>query len=272
MKEQTVKDIVEFNGIGVHSGVMSRLKLLPSESGGIVFKNDNGQTIQALFSNVVETSLGTTISNGQMTVKTIEHFMAGVFYCGLDNVVVEISSEEVPILDGSSKIFVEEIKKVGVKSLENNRKYLKILKPIEFVDGDKFLKVFPSEDFSIDVTVDFPYGNIGKQHLLWNGQEDTFFARTFCNQKEIDYMRSVGLAKGGSLDNAMVFDDNGIINEGGLRMNNEVVNHKTLDCIGDLLTAGHYIKGRIVAEKPGHAMNNKFLRKLFEDESNYSIE
>ncbi|MDR0572308.1 MAG: UDP-3-O-acyl-N-acetylglucosamine deacetylase [Rickettsiales bacterium] len=271
MKEKTIKNSIEISGVGLHSGKVVFLRLSPSDSGGIVFKNDKNQTIRPLFSNVTDLALGTTISNGLITVKTIEHLMAGIYACDIDNITIGIQGEEIPILDGSAKIFIDEIEEIGIKTLDSDKKYLKILKDVEIVEDDKYAKISPSDDFSIDMTVDFMYGNIHKQHLYWNGQRETFFARTFCNQKEIDYMWSIGLARGGNLDNAMVFDENGIINEGGFRMNNEVVNHKTLDCIGDLFTSGYYIKGKVIANKTGHATNNKLLKKIFEDKNNYII-
>jgi UDP-3-O-[3-hydroxymyristoyl] N-acetylglucosamine deacetylase len=303
MKKKTIGKIISFNGIGLHSGQEISIKLLPRKSGGIVFINDKNEEIQALFSNVVNTQLGTTISNGRITVKTIEHLMAGIFACDLDNLTIKISGEEIPILDGSAKHFIEYLKKATIINLKDNRKFLKIIKPMEYSDGDKYIKILPDENFSIDMNVNFQYGNIGEQRLVWNGEKKLFSARTFCNLKEIEFLWSNGLSKGGTLENAMVFDNNGLLdtknlnfemsteesgakmigiakdyikkygeNSYNFRMENEVVYHKTLDCIGDMLTSGYYIKGKIVANKTGHELNNQLLRKIFKNKDCYVIE
>jgi UDP-3-O-[3-hydroxymyristoyl] N-acetylglucosamine deacetylase len=303
MKKKTIQKSVSFSGIGLHSGRMIGIKLLPRKSGGIVFKNDKGDTLKALFSNVIDTQLGTTISNGKITAGTIEHLMAAIFACNIDSLTIKISGEEMPILDGSAELFIKQLKKVGIVNLKDDRKYLKILKPVACAEGDKFVKIFPDENFSIDMSVNFPYGGIGEQCLLWNGQEETFSARTFCHLKEIEFLWSKGLSQGGTLENAMVFDDNCLLNikdvkfkmnsEGAekkmldiiedyikkhgkvyyhFRMKDEVVNHKVLDCIGDMFTVGYYIKGKIIANKTGHSLNNQLLKKIFEDKNNYAVE
>jgi UDP-3-O-[3-hydroxymyristoyl] N-acetylglucosamine deacetylase len=272
MKARTIKRAITFKGIGLHSGDPIELRLSPRKSGGIFFKNEQNQTLEALFSNVVDTQLGTTIGGNGAVFKTIEHLMAAIYATGIDTVTIKLTGgQEIPILDGSAQRFIDKIENTGLTELKNNRKYLKILKKVEYVEEDKFIKIAPADDFSIDMTVDFLYGSIGKQHLQWKGQKSIFPARTFCQQKEIDYMLSIGLAKGGTLDNAMVFNDTGLVNEGGFRMENEVVNHKVLDCIGDMYTSGYHILGAITANKTGHSLNNKLLKKIFEDRSNYSV-
>lgn len=272
MKQKTVNNSVEFQGICTHSGLITKVKLLPSEKDGIFFKrNDN--LIEAKYNNVTETQLGTVISDNNMKVAIIEHLMAAIYACNIDNLLIEIDNIEVPILDGSSKEFIEKIKQCGIKELNSNRKFLKIKKIITYQENDKFITLNPSDDFVINMTTDFNYGKIGKQTFIWNNDKnhELFNARTFCNVKDVDYMRSIGLAKGGSLDNAMVFNENGLINEKGFRFDLEVVKHKILDCIGDLYTSGYHLLAKVDSYKTGHSVNNKLLYKLFEDKNNYEI-
>ena len=201
--------------------------------------------------------------------------MAAVFACDLDNLIIEINGNEVPIMDGSSKLFINEINKAGIKELDYNRKFLKIKKKVKIIDNDKYIIAEPNNDFLIDLKVKYNYGKIGEQRFYWSSKSNSkelFNCRTFCNKKEIDYMKSIGLAKGGSLDNAMVFDEDGIINKDGFICENEVVKHKMLDLIGDLMTSGYYIKGKFTASKTGHLLNNKFLNMLFKDINNFIIE
>lgn len=279
MKQTTIKNEISFSGIGLHSAVEVSITLKPNFNyTGIVFRrvDKNNSEIVAKYGNVVDTKLGTTISNGIEKVLTIEHLMSAIWACDIDNLIVEIDNQETPILDGSAINFINEIKKAGIVELEQDRKYLKILKEVEVVEGEKYVKLIPSDNFSIDITVNFPYGNIGKQHFVFDGNKENFIsnisnARTFCNEKEIEYMRSVGLARGGSLDNAVVFNDTGAINDGGLRYKNEVVKHKLLDCVGDLYVCGYNIIGKCVSNMGGHTLNNQVLRKLFEDERNWML-
>lgn len=280
MKQTTIKNEISFSGIGLHSAVKVNITLKQNlDCNGIIFRrvDKNNSEVVARYNNVVDTKLGTTISNGIEKVLTIEHLMSAIWACDIDNLIVEIDNQETPILDGSAINFINEIKKAGIVELEQDRKYLKILKEVEVVEGEKYVKLLPSDNFSIDISVNFPYGNIGKQDFVFDGNKDNFIsnvsnARTFCNEKEIEYMRSVGLARGGSLDNAVVFSDTGAINDGGLRYENEVVRHKLLDCVGDLYICGYNIIGKCVSNMGGHTLNNQVLRKLFEDDSNYVIE
>lgn len=278
--EKTIEKEVSIGGVGLHSGLNTTLVLKPSESGGIIFKNENGTEIKALYSNVVDTKLGTTIglsiNDSVEKFLTIEHLMAAIWASDIDNLIIEINNQEVPILDGSAQIFLQEIKKAGIKILPTKKHSLKILKEVKIEEDDKYVKLLPSCSLSVDITVEFNYGNIGKQHTVFNGKKNNFIknlasARTFCNEKEIEYMRSVGLAKGGTLDNAMVFNDTGIVNKEGFRMRDEVVKHKLLDCLGDLYTSGYNIVGKVVSYKGGHTLNNKLLRAVFADKDNYKI-
>ena len=290
MKQKTINDKLEINGIGVHSGLTSKITLIPSKiDTGIIFRKinysednsvDSTTILDAKYNNVVDTRLGTTISNSSdLTVLTIEHLMASLWACDIDNVIIEVynNKNETPILDGSSIEFINKIRSVGTKELSEKRRFLTIQKKVIVKENDCFISIEPSSDFSIDMSVNFNYGNIGEQQHFFNGSKEEFIndiarCRTFCNKKDVEFMRANNLAKGGSLQNSMVFDENGIINEGGFRTKNEVVKHKILDCVGDMYTSGYFIKGAIKANKTGHTLNNKLLLKLFSDKNNYTIE
>ena len=276
MKQKTINNKVGFTGVGLHSGVDVNIELIPAkENTGIVFSKNN-ILIEALYNNVVDTKLGTTIAKNNEKVLTIEHLMASIWACDIDNLIINIDNQETPIMDGSANTFIKEIEKAGIKELTENRKFLKILKKVEAVENDKLVSIEPADSFSIDITTDYNYGKIGKENYFFDGKKETFLkeiaiARTFCQEKEIEYMRSIGLARGGSLDNAMVFNDNGIINENGFRCQNEVVKHKLLDCVGDLYTSGYNIIGKVISIKGGHTLKNLLLRKLFEDKNSFEI-
>jgi UDP-3-O-[3-hydroxymyristoyl] N-acetylglucosamine deacetylase len=281
LKQKTIAKKISFSGIGLHSGVKVNVSLCPAlANSGIIFRRidvTEKNEIPALYNNVIQTQLGTVIANTNgISVSTIEHLMSALWACDIDNLIVEIDNEEVPIMDGSAKPFIEEIKGVGVKELSEKRKMLKILKEVSFEDGDAKISIKPDEKYSIDIRVDFPYGKIGKQVVNFSGQQEDFInaicgARTFCAKKEIEAIKSIGLAKGGSLDNAMVFDDNGLVNEGGFRYECEVARHKLLDCVGDMFTAGYFIQGKIEAHKTGHKLNNMILKKVLGDKRNFMI-
>jgi len=279
--QHTVKEQISFKGIGLHSGVDTNITIKPAEAdSGIVFRRidkSGNNEIKALYSSVVNTQLGTTIANQYgVVVKTIEHFMFALFACGVDNATIELDNEEVPIMDGSAAPFIDTIKKAGLLEQKCAKKYLQIAKPVEVVDGDKSIKLLPHDGFSVQINVEFNYGGIGKQAMTYDVMrgklaDEISLARTFCNAAEIEFMRKNGLAKGGTLDNAMVFDSTALINQGGFRCENEVVKHKLLDCIGDMFTSGYNLKCNLIADKPGHSLNNMVLKKLFGDSSNYKI-
>lgn len=280
MNEKTIEKETTFSGVGLHSGLNVNITLKPSEKNGIIFKNNKNIEIQALYTNVVDTKLGTTIglsvNNNIEKILTIEHLMAAIWAADIDHLIVEIDNQEIPILDGSGDIFLEEINKANIKQLNSKKKYLEILKEIIVKEDNKYIKILPYDGFCVDITVDFDYGNIGKQHFIFNGDKDRFKkdlikSRTFCNKQEIEHMHSIGLAKGGSLENAMVFDNNGLINEEGFRFEDEVVKHKLLDCIGDMYTSGYNIFGKIESHKGGHTLNNILLKEIFSNSDNYKI-
>ncbi len=277
--QQTIASSIFVKGIGLHTGSQVELNLEPaSVDNGIKFirldkKNDN--VIEALWSNVSETLLSTTISNSYgLKISTIEHLMSALSGLHIDNLNIYINANEVPIMDGSSRPFVEMIEKVGIKKQNKKRKMLNIKKTIEVSENSSSVKIVPNNQFSIDFEIDFPSQLVSKQSCqlqLINGnyKTDIAAARTFGFEKDVERLRSNGLALGGSLDNAVVVGENKILNKGGLRYDDEFVRHKILDSIGDLYLAGSPIIGYFYGNKSGHYLNNQLLRKLFSDETNY---
>ena len=281
LNQKTLKKSISIQGIGLHSGKLTTMKIHPSEPNtGIVFKRidlvNNNYVIPSVF-NVSNATLCTTISNEfGVKVSTLEHLMAALFGKGIDNAFIEIDNEEVPILDGSAKLFVKEIDNVGIKISNSPIKVIKIEKEIVFEDGNKRILIEPSK-ISLDIDFEIKYDNsfIGTQRNLIKVYEsdlnDIYDSRTFCLFEDIEKLKAMNLAKGGSLDNAIVVKNDKILNEGGLRNEKEFVNHKILDCIGDLFLAGHKIIGKIVCTQGGHKLTNQLLRKVFSDHKNFSI-
>ncbi len=281
LNQKTVKQTVAFSGIGLHSGKTVNVKIKPSNPNtGIIFKrvdlNINNLVIPN-FNNVSNTSLNTTISNEfGVKVSTIEHLMGALFGLGIDNAIIEIDNEEVPILDGSAKEFIENIVRVGLQHSESPIKIIKINKKIEFKDGNRSISIQPSK-LSLDIDFKLKYKNlvIGNQRNKINVYEDDlrdiFNSRTFCLFEDIEIIKKNGLAKGGSLENAIVVKDDKIINDEGLRNSKEFVNHKILDCIGDLYTCGYRMIASVTCSQGGHFLTNKLLRKTFENKENFSI-
>ena len=277
--QQTISNSISVKGIGLHTGNLVELTLEPAAvDNGIKFirvdkKNDN--VIEAIWSNVSETVLSTTISNSHgLKISTIEHLMSALSGLHIDNLNIYINANEVPIMDGSSKPFVEMIEEIGIKKQSKKRKLLNVKKSIEVYENNTSVKIVPNNQFSIDFEIDFPSKIVSKQSCqlqLINGnyKTDIAAARTFGFEKDVKYLRSNGLALGGSLDNAVVVGENEILNKDGLRYTDEFVRHKILDSIGDLYLAGSPIIGYFYGNKSGHYLNNQLLRKLFSDKSNY---
>ncbi len=281
LNQKTVKNTVHFQGVGLHSGKLVNLSLKSSEPDtGIVFKRidlKKNNTVHPNFANVSNTSLNTTISNHDgVKVSTIEHLMGALFGLGIDNVLIEIDNEEVPILDGSAKEFIEKILIAGFKISNKPIKIIKINKKIEFKDGERSISIEPSK-LSLDIDFEIKYKNdlIGSQSNKINVYEDDlnqiFNSRTFCLYEDIEAIKKIGLAKGGSLDNALVVNGKKLLNKEGLRNPKEFVNHKILDCIGDLFTSGYRMIGSIKCSQGGHYLTNKILRKVFSHNENFSI-
>ena len=281
LNQKTVKNPVNFSGIGLHSGKISNISLKPSEpNSGIIFKRTDLKTNNIVFpnfSNVNNTVLNTTISNEYgVKVSTIEHLMGALFGLGVDNVLIEIDSEEVPILDGSAKEFIEKILTSGLKKSEAPIKIIKINKKVIHRDNEKFISIEPSK-LSLDIDFELKYQNpvIGNQKNKINVYEDDltdiFNSRTFCLYEDVEKIRQNGLAKGGSLENAIVVKDDEVLNKNGLRNSLEFVNHKILDCVGDLYTSGYRMIASIKCSQGGHFMTNQLLKKVFENKENFSI-
>jgi len=279
--QKTIFKPTEFKGVGLHSGLESKIKILPAdENYGIAFKRidlKENNIIKANFENVSSAKLCTTIQNNfKISISTVEHLLAALYITGIDNALIEINASEVPIMDGSSKEFVETILKVGVKEQNKKRKYIKILKKFEFKENEKFISLEPnSSGLSVDFELVYTNQIIGRQRNQINFSDKDLFnvytSRTFCLFEDVEQIKKIGLAKGGSLDNAIVVKDNEILNSSGLRNNKEFVNHKILDLAGDFLLSGYRILGSVICTQGGHNLSNLFLRNLLKDKSNYSI-
>ena len=281
LTQKTIKDNVSFSGVALHSGLNVNICIKPAEPNfGIVFKRvdfNKDNLVYPNFMNVTNTSLNTTIENEfGVKVSTIEHLMGALFGLGIDNALIEIDNEEVPILDGSAKEFIEKIIRSGLVISESPIKIIKINKEIKFEDGDRFISIEPST-LSLDIDFELKYNNpiIGNQRNKVKVFEDdltnVYNSRTFCLFEDIEMIKKNGLAKGGSLENAIVVKDNDILNPEGLRNDKEFVNHKILDCIGDLYTTGYRVIGSINCCQGGHYLTNQLLRKVFQNKDNFSI-
>ena len=281
LTQKTLKNNVLFSGVALHSGLDVNVKIKPAKPNfGIVFKRvdiKNDNLVYPNFMNVSNTSLNTTIENEfGARVSTIEHLMGALFGLGIDNALIEIDNEEVPILDGSAKIFIEKIISAGIETSDVPIKIIKINKEIKFSDGERFISIKPST-LSLDIDFELKYKNeiIGNQRNTFKVYEDdltdVYNSRTYCLYEDIEMIKKNGLAKGGSLENAIVVKDKEILNPEGLRNDKEFVNHKILDCIGDLYTSGYRIVGSVKCSQGGHYLTNQLLRKVFQNKENFSI-
>ncbi len=281
-KQKTIKEVIELKGIGLHNGINANLTIKPADpDSGIIFKRvdlNSSNIINANFKNVVEPILCTKLKNKKgTTISTVEHLMAAFYGEGIDNALVEIDAPEVPIMDGSAVEFVDAIRSVGVIEQNEQRQFIKVLKKVEVKEGKKFISIEPLDK---DLIVDFEivYSNPlirtrRKEFKLSNDSlTDIYNSRTFCLYEDIDNIKSKGLAKGGSLDNAIVVQGDKILNEDGLRNRHEFVYHKILDCLGDIMLSGNRIFGHIKTSQGGHALTNKLLVKFFSDKANWSFE
>ena len=279
--QKTLNSEVSFSGIGLHSGANVDVTLVPANSNsGITFKRtdlEKNNEVIANFKNVSSAKLCTKIENDfGVSISTIEHLMAALYICGVDNLVVNLNGPEVPIMDGSAKDFVRIIKNCGLKTLGGKRKFVKIKKKIELKEDDKLINITPGNSFEVKFTLEYKKSPLiqtqtNRTNFQDKNLEDIYAARTFCLYEDIEEIKSVGLAKGGSLDNAVVVQGDKILNEGGLRSKKEFVNHKILDLAGDFMLSGARVIGLIECIHGGHALTNKFLKKIFSDKSNYDI-
>jgi len=269
--QQTISEPVSFSGIGLHSGKTSKITILPGEANqGIVFKRTDllkNNLVSAIYKNVSSAKLCTTLENAHgVKISTVEHLLAALYIIGINNVIIEIDNEEIPIMDGSAINFLTVLKKTKVKRLNKKIKYLKILDKVELIDGARKISIEPKESFEVDFQLNYQNEIIGKQRNTINFQEDqlkdVIESRTFCLFEDIEKIKKLGLAKGGSLENAVVVDGNKVLNRGGLRNEKEFVNHKILDLAGDFLLSGFRVIGKVTCLQGGHELTNMFLRKL----------
>ena len=281
LSQKTVKSDINFSGIGLHTGNIVDLTIKPAQpNNGIIFKRtdlkENNIIIPGIF-NVSSANFCTTISNDfGVSVSTIEHLMGALFILGVDNAVIEINNNEVPILDGSAKVFVEKITETGLEVSNQPIRIIKINKSINYVDGSKSISLEPNNiNFEIDFNLEYSNPVIGNQHNHINVYEDdlsdVLSSRTFCLYEDIEKLKALGLARGGSLENAIVVKEKEVLNKDGLRNKKEFVNHKILDCIGDVYLSGYKMVGKIKCTHGGHKLTNQLLRKVFSDKNNYSI-
>ena len=281
LTQKTIQENVSFTGIALHSGVNVDVCIKPAEPNfGIVFKRvdvEKNNLVYPNFLNVTNTSLNTTVENEfGVKVSTIEHLMGALFGLGIDNALIEINNEEVPILDGSARMFIEKLISAKMKISEVPIKIIKIKKEVKFSDGKRYISIKPST-LNLEIDFELKYNNkiIGNQRNKFKVYEDdltdVYNSRTYCLFEDIKLIKKNGLAKGGSLDNAIVVKENEILNSGGLRNDKEFVNHKILDCIGDLYTSGYRMIASITCSQGGHFLTNQLLRKVFKNNENFSI-
>lgn len=281
--QKTIKDSIQLEGVGLHNGIRVNLLLKPAEvNSGIKFiRTDVDSTkniIEASYKNVSSSALCTKIKNSHgVSVSTIEHLMAVFYGEGIDNVLVELDTPEVPIMDGSAFDFVEAVRSVGIQEQDHSKKFIKVLKKIEIKDGSKHISIEPLiRDLIIDFEIVYknPLIRTRRKALkLSNGDLTSIYnSKTFCLYEDIDQIKSQGLAKGGSLENAIVVSENKILNNDGLRYRDEFVNHKILDCLGDLMLSGHRIFGHIKTSQGGHQLTNVLLKEFLSNKSNWEFE
>ena len=281
LNQKTISDKISLQGVGIHTGKKVKINIIPaSPNTGIIFKRVDlikNNIIIANYANVTNTLLCTTISNEYgVSVSTIEHLMGAFYGIGIDNAIVEIDTFEMPILDGSARFFLQEIKRVGIKHSDQPIKIIKINKNIKIEDDQKFISIEKSNVTS-EIEFEIKYKNNlinvqkNKVNILEDNLIDIFNSRTFCLYEDIEKLKKLNLGKGGSLDNAIVIKDDKLLNSTGLRNDKEFVNHKILDCMGDLFLSGHKIIGSVKCSQGGHKLTNELLRKIFNDKENYSL-
>lgn len=267
----TIAHPVLISGIGLHSGHRINMTLRPADAGsGIVFHRNLGDrtvSIEAVSSNVVDTRLATVLGKGGATVSTVEHLLAALSALGIDNLHIDIDGPEVPVMDGSAAPFVELLHNTGLRALNRSRRYLAIRRPISITEGEKRISIIPSRFFRVSFEIAFNHPCISLQHRSVKLSPELFRrdiapARTFGFLKEVEYLKANGLARGGSLENAIVIGDDAILNPEGLRFPDEFVRHKILDSIGDFSLIGYPILGHIKAQKAGHDVNHRMVEKI----------
>jgi len=278
--QKTISKSISFEGIGLHSGKNSKVTIIPGKiDQGIIFKRidlKSNNLVVANYENVSSAKLCTTLENKHgVKISTVEHLLAALYIAGIDNVIIEIDNEEVPIMDGSAKFFLDLFVKSEINQSNKKVKYIKILNKVELFDGSRKISIEPSENFEVDFQLNYQNTVIDQQRNIINFDKDdlneVIESRTFCLYEDIEKIKKLGLAKGGSLDNAVVVDGDKVLNNEGLRNQKEFVNHKILDLAGDFLLSGYKILGKIECYQGGHELSNMFLRKLLKLTDSYSI-
>ena len=278
MFQHTVQREVSTEGIGLHTGVFGHLRLVPAPADtGIVFRRTDLDNfpIEASGRNVARVSYATSLMKQGVLLSTTEHLLAAIYSSGVDNIYIDIDSIEVPILDGSAEPFLQLLDRAGIRKLRRRRRYLRIIKPVEVIEQDRRIGIYPADDFHVQCYVDFPHPLVGQQQIEMIVLPETFRhllarARTFCFERDIEPLRSMGLIRGGSLDNAIVLTEGGVLN-GPLRFPDEFGRHKALDLIGDLALVGLPLLARVEASKAGHALHTQLVTKLLADSSSWII-
>ena len=278
MFQTTIARAAVAEGVGLHTGVYGHVRLVPAPAEtGIVFRRvdlDNFH-IEAHGQNVARVSYATSLMKQGVLLSTTEHLLAAIYSCGIDNIFIDIDSIEVPILDGSAEPFMQMLEQCGVRKFRRRRRYLKVLKPLEVVEGDRRIGIYPADEFRVRCYVDFAHPLVGQQEVEMVVGPETFRhllarARTFCFERDIEPLKAMGLIRGGSLENAIVLTDDGVMN-GPLRFPDEFGRHKALDLIGDLALAGLPLLARVEAHKAGHALHTQLVSQLLADPSRWSI-
>src|SRR5215467_11619664 len=278
MFQTTLQRGVSTEGVGLHTGVFGHLRLLPAPADtGIVFRRPDLDDflIEASGRNVARVSYATSLMKQGVLLSTTEHLLAAIYSSGIDNVFIDIDAIEVPILDGSAEPFLQLLDAAGIRKLRRRRRYLKITRPVEVIEADRRIGIYPADEFHVECYVDFPHPLVGAQQTAMSVRPDSFRtllarARTFCFERDIEPLRSMGLIRGGSLDNAIVLTDDGVLN-GPLRYPDEFGRHKALDLIGDLALVGLPLLGRVQAHKAGHALHTQLVSKVLGDPSSSTI-
>ena len=279
--QNTINSAVSFNGVGIHSGKAVNMKLLPAKDDfGIVFKRTDlnvNNHIKVIPENIEFSKYCSKLRNQHgVYVSTVEHLLATLHSFDINNILIEINSSELPAMDGSSYEFTKKLMEVGLQIQKKPKKVLKIQKKISIKDGVRSIKILPSSHLSLSIKIKYPNSIIGKDeyvytHSTQNFIEDICYARTFCLSKDIVKLRAAGFGLGGNLNNAIVVEDDKILNDTGIRCKKEFVKHKLLDCIGDFYMTGLPMLGSVHAIQPGHELNNKLIEKIFQNKDNYEI-
>jgi UDP-3-O-[3-hydroxymyristoyl] N-acetylglucosamine deacetylase len=278
MFQTTIANPASAEGVGLHTGVYGHIRLVPAPADtGIVFRRvdlDNF-AIEAQGHNVARVSYATSLMKHGVLLSTTEHLLAAIYSCGIDNIYIDIDSIEVPILDGSAELFMQMLEQAGTRRLRRKRRYLKVLKPLEVIEGDRRIGIYPADEFRVRCYVDFPHPLVGQQEVEMLVSPETFRhllarARTFCFERDIQPLRSMGLIRGGSLDNAIVLTSDGVMN-GPLRFPDEFGRHKALDLIGDLALVGLPLLGHVEAHKAGHALHTQLVSRLLADPTLWTV-